>query len=189
MEYDEIEPEIAIVVPRSEQMKPYYPALREWFAYHGLKWKDRSRNKQRFMFAYVDKDPAKLEALVRNMGTMVFNTEELKLNPRGALSVYMLSTLSNHLTLYSSVAIFGLLDLLALTIYEVFKIFSLSAPSILNIDRVEIWLSGLFVICMCLTRILEITPSLRGKSNGPSWSRLTPFLLLYGSFAMMFFTV
>lgn len=188
MEYDEIEPEMAIVVPRSEHMKQHYPALRKWFDYHGLKWKDRSRNKQRYMFAYVDKNPAKLEKLVRNIGETVFKTKNLKLDPKGAVMVFGRFAVSKHFFAYILTMFVGVWTVFIFALFELLKIFTFTAPSWQNIDAAEVRFIGVIVICAALAQLLQVYPKLRNARKRQGWIDWVALLFVIGPPVLMVFT-
>jgi len=180
---------VGISFPRGPSMKALYPEIRAWFKSHDLEWKDYTRDGQKYMMTFVDKNPKRLENLVRDAGKTIFGIVELELSFQAPFSPHFRIVISRYLNTFMGLMAIMMFSFIGLVCYEVFHLFTLSSPSFVNIDKIELWMVATFFGSIFLAYLIETKPNLKKPYNRKNRLYVSVQVVKFATLALMFFTV
>jgi len=177
---------ISLMIKRSPEMKIFYPKIRKWFASQELEWRDSSVNKDRYMRVDIGFDEDEIHRLIQSAHDDIFGVQATRATAIDSLHLsYDLMGLRHPvLMLISGFALIA--SLVFLPMYEVYKLNTLSAPSIYAIDWLELFLILNFFLCIAALRYCDIDK--KRKNSMKRWKRNLGRVAVLGVIGMTFFT-
>ena len=169
--------------PRSPEMKPYYPALRAWLKANAIPWRDKQRNKRRYMVFETARCAEEFKNFARDVCEDVFEDKFSTFKTENIFTAMKLNSPYPKwiLPIYAAIMFIHFMFL----VYELFGLTRISAPTIFNLNIPEraffIWLafSPLFY------SVAFFHPKLGFAFSRTKKSRFVQLLVHYGALPLL----
>ncbi len=127
---------VSLMFKRSPELKPYYASIREWATNNNLEWRDKTRNKERYLSVEVGPYVNGIEQYVRSANDTIFKSKSLRVSSNDTNLSLALSGI-HHPYLLMIFGFMMLVGVFCLPLYEIFRLPYLGKPSFLAIDWPE----------------------------------------------------